>query len=225
MKSPANVEKRKSDNAERPAFSACQIVIFLSQIKKVVEFGKSSFKCIKKDKSSMQSWMNWQYQRLTSLSTKPIIRIIILMKKSTLRLSTFFVLISPAFLGCDNLTENVKNIHEDTIEEDKDLNHANQIYMADIENYRKETGKTIDSNDQMIIDYKAKIDAKKEKCKYDYRQSIFKLELQNSYLKMKLDEYEPEGKENWEIFKAEYTSQLVELNKYFTGFANRNLKK
>ena len=172
----------------------------------------------------MQSWMNWQYQRLTSLSTKPIIRIIILMKKSTLRLSTFFVLISPAFLGCDNLTENVKNIHEDTIEEDKDLNRANQIYMADIENYRKETGKTIDSNDQMIIDYKAKIDAKKEKCKYDYRQSVFKLELQNSYLKMKLDEYEPEGKENWEIFKAEYTSQLVELNKYFTGFANRNLK-
>ena len=39
---------------------------------------------------------------------------------------------------------------------------------------------------------------------------------------MKLDEYEPEGKEKWEIFKAEFACQLVELSAEFAGFSEIN---
>ena len=41
-------------------------------------------------------------------------------------------------------------------------------------------------------------------------------------MKMKLDRYEPEGIEEWEIFKAEYTCQLLELSKEFTRFSDTN---
>ena len=99
---------------------------------------------------------------------------------------------------------------------------ANQIYLADIEQYKKEAAKAFDSNSEKITAYKVKIDTIEGKYQYDYRQSILKLELQNSYLKMKLDEYEPEGKEDWEIFKTEYAYQLVELSAEFAGFRERN---
>jgi hypothetical protein len=144
------------------------------------------------------------------------------MKKSIFRLSAFFAVLVTIFLGCDNPCKNVKNLYEGTIKESAAICHANQIYLTDIENYRIETGKIIDSNSQNITAYKVKIAAVGDKRKYDYRQSILKLELHNSYMKMKLDQYEPEGKENWEIFKAEFTCQLVELSKEFAGFSERN---
>ena len=141
------------------------------------------------------------------------------MKKTTLRLSAFFLVLGAATLACDDLTKNVKNIQENTISENKDTDQTNQNYLDDIENYRKETGNAIDSNNQKITAFKVKIDNKAEECKYNYRQSILKLELQNSYMKMKLDEYEPEGKEQWEIFKAAYARKLVALSIEFAGFS------
>ena len=57
------------------------------------------------------------------------------MKKSTFRLSAFFAMLVATFLGCDNLRENAKNVHESTIKESAVICHANQLYLADIENY------------------------------------------------------------------------------------------
>jgi hypothetical protein len=144
------------------------------------------------------------------------------MKKSIFGLSAFFVVLSTIFLGCDNPGKNVKNAYEGTIKESAVISHADQIYLADIEKYTKETEKIIDSNSQIISGYRAKTETKNGKVKYDYRQSILKLELQNSYMKMKLGQYEPEGQEKWEIFKAEFAFQLVELSKEFAGFSERN---
>lgn len=137
-------------------------------------------------------------------------------------MSAFFVVLVTISMRCDYPRKNAKNVYEGTIKESAVICHTNQIYLADIENYRKETWKIIDSNSQRIIAYKVKIATVGDRCKYDYRQSILKLELQNSYMKMKLDQYEPEGKEKWEIFKAEFACQLVELSEEFAGFRERN---
>jgi uncharacterized lipoprotein NlpE involved in copper resistance len=146
------------------------------------------------------------------------------MKKSIFRLSAFIVLLGTAFLGCDKPRENAKTVHESTMKESAVMCHANQIYLADIENYKKEAGKAFDCNSKKITAYKVHTDTKGEKRKYDYRQSILELELQNSYMKMQLDEYKPEGKEKWEIFKAEYACQLVALSAEFAGFSEGNYK-
>jgi hypothetical protein len=143
-----------------------------------------------------------------------------LMTKSTFLLPAFIVMLSTTLLGCNSRTKNDLNLQENTLMVNKDIRYADQVCLNDIQNYRKETGKKIDSNHQKIAAYKVKIDNKGEMCKYDYRQSILK--LQNSYMEMKLDEYEPEGKEKWEFFNEEYTSRLVELSKEFTGFSNSN---
>jgi len=114
---------------------------------------------------------------------------------------------------------NAPNAQKNTTEETKDINYASQGYLDDIKHYKEENAITIESNSQNITGFKAKIATKKDACKYDYRHSIFELELQNSYMKMKLDKYKPEGKEQWIIFKAKFTCQLDELSKAFTDFS------
>ncbi len=129
-------------------------------------------------------------------------------------------MLGATLLGCNNdLTRNVKTDHGETIEGTMDMANANQVYLCDIEKFRIESGIAIASNSQKITDYKVHTDTRKESNKYNYRQSILELELQNYYMKMKLDKYEPKGKQKWEIFKTEYTGQLNNLNKEFMRFS------
>ena len=72
------------------------------------------------------------------------------MKKSILRLSAFFMVPGAIFLGCDNPGENEKNVHESSIKESAVICQSNLIYLADIENYKKEAEKAFDSNSQKI---------------------------------------------------------------------------
>ena len=139
-----------------------------------------------------------------------------------MQLSAFFVVLVAIFLVCDNPIKNVNDVHEGTIKENRVICHANQIYLGDIENSKKEAAIAFDSNSEKIAAYKLKIDTKKGKCKYAYRQSILKLELQNSYMKMTMEAYEPEGEEKWKIFKAKFACQLLELSAEFAGFSERN---
>jgi hypothetical protein len=140
-----------------------------------------------------------------------------LMNKSTLLLTVFIVMLSTYLIGCENLS---KSVQENTNKQNIDI--TNPALLEEIENYKREMEKTIDSNDQKIIHFKAKTDFKKEKHNYDYRHAILELELQNCYMKMKLDKYATEGIEEWEIFKAEYACQLLELNKEFARFSDTN---
>ena len=72
MKGPAIVEKRKRNNAERSIFSVCQIVISPSQIRKALEFGKTSFEHCKDDKVILYAVLDkLAISVITSISTKP----------------------------------------------------------------------------------------------------------------------------------------------------------
>lgn len=87
------------------------------------------------------------------------------MKKSILLLTASSVILSATILGCNNLTKNAKNAQEKISKGNKDIDKTNQEYVNDIEYYRKETAKTIESNSQNIIAFKAKIDPKKKRTK------------------------------------------------------------
>lgn len=137
------------------------------------------------------------------------------MKKSNLLLIAVTVMLTATILSCTNLA---KNSLENITEENKNIGKANREYLDDIEHYREEKGFIIELNSQNITALKEKVHTKKGEEKADYSHSIFELELQNSYMKMKLDKYKPEGKEKWEIFKAEFTRQMNELGKEFKDF-------
>jgi septal ring factor EnvC (AmiA/AmiB activator) len=135
---------------------------------------------------------------------------------STLMMSA--ILIS----GCSTPAEKVENAQKDVTQANIDLDKANQAYEADIANYRAETDNKITANNKSIAEFNARIELEKQDARAEYRKKIVALEQKNSDMKKKMDDYKMTGKENWEIFKTEFSHDMDELGKAFSGFTTNS---
>ena len=143
------------------------------------------------------------------------------MKKSILiiAVSTFITVVS-----CNSPVEKVKNAQEDVAVANVNLDKANQEYIADILNYRKEVAQKIEANNTSIVEFKARIEHEKKETRAEYNKKMEELEMKNSDAKKKMDEYNQEGKENWEKFKTEFSHDMDELGKAFKDLTVKNTK-
>ncbi|MBI5539459.1 MAG: hypothetical protein HY951_05330 [Bacteroidia bacterium] len=132
---------------------------------------------------------------------------------------TIFILAITAFIAgtiltsCQSSAKKVANAQDDVIKANEELNKANQEYLEDIKSYRKITAENIVANENNIAEFKARIEKDKKNAKSDYKKKIALLEQKNSDMKKKMDEYTDQGKENWEIFKAEFNNEMDEMAK------------
>lgn len=133
--------------------------------------------------------------------------------------STFITVVS-----CNSPVEKVKNAQEEVAIANANLDKANQEYIADILNYRKEVAQKIDANNASIVEFKARIEHEKKETRAEYNKKMEELEKKNSDAKKKMDEYNQEGKENWEKFKAEFSHDMDELGKAFKDLTVKNTK-
>ena len=146
------------------------------------------------------------------------------MKKSiNVFLATAFIA-GAVLTSCNTPAEKVEDAHNKVMEAKEDLNEANEEYLIEVENYKKETAKKITANDQTIIELKARMEFVKKGLKESYRKQIAALEQRNNDMKKKIDEYKVEGKEKWETFKAEFSHDLIELGKAFNDLKTDNVK-
>jgi F0F1-type ATP synthase membrane subunit b/b' len=136
-------------------------------------------------------------------------------KQSIFALAVVILMTGAVMTSCNTPTQKVENAQDNVIESKKELDQANQEYMADIEKFRKEKSGMITVNNQRIAEFKAGIKNQNEAVKSDFNQKIAELEHKNSEMKKKLDDYKMEGKEKWEIFKSEFNSNMDELGKAF----------
>lgn len=145
------------------------------------------------------------------------------MKKSILVLA--LALVTGAFLtSCNTPAEKVENAQTNVEEANKDLDVAQEEYLTDIANYRKETAEKIAANEQSVAEFKERIKNEKKTAKADYEKKIAALEQKNSDMKKKLDDYKEEGKENWEKFKTEFSHDMDEIGKAFKDLTVKNVK-
>ncbi len=147
------------------------------------------------------------------------------MKKSTVVL--FFVTLAAgaAFTSCSTPAEKVENAKENVAEANKDLEKANNAYLVDIENYRRESDAKIEANNQSIIEFKKRIESEKKSAREEYNKTIVDLEAKNSDMKKKMDEYKADTKENWEKFKSEFNTDMDNLGQSFKDFTTDKSKK
>lgn len=146
------------------------------------------------------------------------------MKKSILALATVAFITGSILTSCNTSAEKVENAQNNVSEANKDLDKANEEYMTDIENYRKETATKIAENDQSITEFNSRIENEKKEVNADYRKKIEELEQKNSDIKKKMDDYKMEGKEKWELFKTEFSHDMDELGKAFKDLTVKNIK-
>jgi len=136
---------------------------------------------------------------------------------------TICAFITGAFLtGCNSSPNKVDDAQKAVIEANKKRDAANKEYLADIENFRSETAARIAANDKRIAELKANLAHERKEARADYKKKIAELEQKNRDMKKEMDEYNEEGKENWEKFKAEFNHDMDELGKAFKDIGVRN---
>lgn len=140
------------------------------------------------------------------------------MKKSILVLAAFTFITGAILINCNTPAEKVDKAEKNVVEAHQDLDKANQEYLADVEKYRKETADKIAANDKSIAEFKARIAHEKIDAQVAYQKKIAVLEQKNSDLKKKIDAYKAESKEQWELFKAEFSKDMDELGTAFVNF-------
>lgn len=140
------------------------------------------------------------------------------MKKTILVLAAFTFITGAIFTSCNTPAEKVDNAEKNVLKAHEDLDKANQEYLADVEKYRKESADKITANDKSIAEFKTRIAHEKLDAQAAYQKKITVLEQKNSDLKKKIDTYKAEGKEQWVIFKAEFSKDMDELGTAFVNF-------
>jgi len=146
------------------------------------------------------------------------------MKKTILLITSSALLFAGMLTSCYSSAEKVENAQDNVAEANKDLNIANQEYLADIEAYKKEATARIDANNQSIAEFNKRIESKKLDAKIDYQKKIAELDQKNSDLKKKLDNYKADGKDNWEKFKEEFSRDVENIGQAFKDLTVKNVK-
>ena len=146
------------------------------------------------------------------------------MKKSMLILAACTCIAGAMMTSCNTSATKVENARENVVKANQDLDQANREYLADVENYKKETAARIAANDQTISDLKASMAHEKRVVKAGYKKNVEELEQKNAEMKMKIEGYKVEGKDKWQIFKAEFSHDMDELGKAFKDLTVKNVK-
>lgn len=147
------------------------------------------------------------------------------MKNSILALTVCTFIAGSFLTSCTTPAEKVENAQTNVEEAKKDLSLANQEYLVEIENYRKEEALKITANEQSIADFKTRVAKEKKDVKADYEKQIAELEQKNSDMKKKLDDYKANSKEEWVKFKTEFGADMNNLGQAFKEFVEKDKKK
>lgn len=142
--------------------------------------------------------------------------------KKTIIFASAGIFIITLITGCTSPAEKVQNAQNNVNEANTNLDEANQAYLADVENYRRETAEKIAVNNKSIADFKARKESEKQDAQADYKNKIDALEQKNSDMKKKMDDYKVEGREKWELFKKEFSYSMDELGKSFRDITTKN---
>jgi hypothetical protein len=118
----------------------------------------------------------------------------------------------------------LENAQEEVTEAKKELDEANREYAVEMAKYKKDTEANIVTNQKIIDDFKLRIENEKTEVKSKYNKIIADLEQKNNDLGEKMDDYNAEGKEQWESFKTEFSMDMDNLGKAFKDLSVDNIK-
>ncbi len=138
------------------------------------------------------------------------------MKKVLFPIIALTILIS-ATNSCNSSVENVKNAETDVNEANKELKLAEEALATDIANYKSEMNKQIAENKTTIDNLKVDLNNQSKLVKEGREAKIAELELQNTEMEAKINNYNADSKDNWEKFKVEFNQDMESMKEAIKG--------
>ncbi|HXD92746.1 MAG TPA: hypothetical protein VNX01_05995 [Bacteroidia bacterium] len=147
------------------------------------------------------------------------------MKNKILKTAVLTFIVGASLISCETSAEKVAKAEINLNQANKDLDEAQEEYVADIESYRKETDEKITTNEKSMAEFEARIANEKKEAKDDYNKKITALQQKNIDMKKRMDDYKADGKENWELFKADFTKGMDEIGESLRDLTSEHSKK
>jgi vacuolar-type H+-ATPase subunit I/STV1 len=144
------------------------------------------------------------------------------MRNIIIVLAAAALVISVSVLSCNDSPKDSETTQKIVTDSSKIKDSVNTQYMKDIADYKKQIADTISTYNKSIADFKVRIQDDNEQVKINYNKKIAELEQKSSEMKKKMDDYQAEGKEKWEIFKTQFSHGMDELGKSFTDLTKKN---
>jgi hypothetical protein len=145
------------------------------------------------------------------------------MRQTYLTLAAVTILFTAT--NCKTETEKVEEASTEVVEASKELGEATDDYQAEVAKYKIETADKITANEKSIADFNSRINTEKKEAREDYKKKIAELEAKNTDMKMKMDGYKADSKENWEKFKVEFARDMDELGQAFKDLTVKNVNQ
>lgn len=153
------------------------------------------------------------------------------MKKTILTIAITMFVVGTMLTACQSSAKKVENA-EDKLQDSKDnvvkaqqnLNEARQDSITEYLEFKKISRERIRAHEKSIADFKTRIANDEKEVKANYEKKLAELEKRNTDMIKRLDDYNAEGKENWNLFKKQFNNDLEELGESLKNLNNKNAK-
>jgi len=153
------------------------------------------------------------------------------MKKTIFTIAVSVFIAGTMFIGCqssatkvENAQDKLREANNNVVEAQNDLNKTRQDSINEYLDFKKVSEDKIIAQEKSIAEFKARIAKEKKENRLKYEKKLAEIEQKNSDMKKKLDDYQLEGKDKWDLFKTEFSHNMEELGKAFNDLTIKNTK-
>lgn len=106
----------------------------------------------------------------------------------------------------------------------EDLDKATTDSVNAFNKYKSSIQIKLVENERIITNLKDKIKDKDRKTQTLYYKQLENLQIRNTELKLKIENYRQRPTQKWELFKVDFNNDLDDLGKTISTTANNNMK-
>jgi len=151
------------------------------------------------------------------------------MKKAMVTLALALPAAGIMITSCQTSGTNVEKAREKLQDAEEQVVVANQELIKSlndsIQMFKQENGEIITSYEKSMTEIKTKMANNKEENQIILEKKLAMLEQNNEEMKIRLEEYREDGRENWVAFKNEFNHDMEELGTAFKDLTVNNVKK
>lgn len=120
------------------------------------------------------------------------------------------------FTSCDSPDRNVNNTDRNANSSEENLRENrqdNQMYLTEVENFRRESANRVEANNRKIAEYNAVAVSDRNETHNQNRTRITELERQNADLNRRLTNYnhDKNNRDDWEKFKTDFNRDMEKV--------------
>lgn len=146
------------------------------------------------------------------------------MKKSDLIIGSAFVISSFLFNGCTSSSDKIEVVQTEVANANQSLDDVSEEFKEECASYKEEVAYLITANEQVIFDFRKQTRLQTKEAKTDFDREIDILDQKNNELRIRMDEYNIHGRQNWEDFKEEFEHDMDALGIVFKNSTLNNLE-